>query len=138
MLLPPSLRPSRLLYDREGSSCSGSADAYCAPRSPRLTWHLADDVAPVTSTAARLAIHTVLIHRRHNFQPGLQPNPPLTPMRYWHLKRRSDKTLGDLAQMVNPIVRGWLNYYGRYYKSELNQSLRVLTSIWLVSGARQK
>jgi Sigma-70, region 4 len=102
VLLPPSLRPSRLLYDREGSSCSGSADAYCAPRSPRLTWHLADDVAPVTSTAARLAIHTVLIHRRHNFQPGLQPNPPLTQVLRlrFGLDRGYDRTQGEVGEQL--------------------------------------
>jgi RNA-directed DNA polymerase len=58
-------------------------------------------------------------------------------MRDWHLNRRSDQSLGDLAQMVNPIVRGWLNYYGRYYKSELNQSLRLLNE-HLLRWGRQK
>ena len=32
---------------------------------------------------------------------------------------RSDKTLKDLSRMFNPIIRGWINYYGKYYKSEL-------------------
>jgi RNA-directed DNA polymerase len=32
---------------------------------------------------------------------------------------RSDKTLEDLSRMFNPIIRGWINYYGKYYKSEL-------------------
>ena len=26
---------------------------------------------------------------------------------------------GDLAAMVNPVVAGWINYYGRFYKSGL-------------------
>jgi RNA-directed DNA polymerase len=75
-----------------------------------------------------------------SFLPGISPVASKAirqTMRYWHLKRHSDKTLGDLAQMVNPIVRGWLNYYGRYYKSELNQSLRLLNE-HLVRWARQK
>ena len=58
-------------------------------------------------------------------------------MRGWHLNRCSGKTLGDLAQMVNPIVRGWLNYYGRYYKAELNQTLQPLNE-HLARWARQK
>ena len=66
------------LYDREGSSCLGSADAYCAPRSPRLTSHPRLRRRDAHSRQ-RVCHHTVLIHRRHNFQPGLQPNPPLTP-----------------------------------------------------------
>jgi len=75
-----------------------------------------------------------------SFLPGISPAASKAirrTMRYWHLKRRSDKTLGDLAQMVNPIVRGWLNYYGRYYKTELNQSLRLLNE-HLARWARQK
>jgi len=40
-------------------------------------------------------------------------------MRDWRLHRRSDKGLEDLSRMFNPIVRGWINYYGNYYKSAL-------------------
>jgi RNA-directed DNA polymerase len=40
-------------------------------------------------------------------------------VRSWRLHRRSDKSLGDLARMYNPIIRGWINYYGSYYKSAL-------------------
>jgi RNA-directed DNA polymerase len=40
-------------------------------------------------------------------------------VRIWRLHRRSDKSLEDLAQMYNPIIRGWINYYGSYYKSAL-------------------
>ncbi len=75
-----------------------------------------------------------------SFSPGISPAASKAirqTMRYWHLNRCSDKTLGALAQMVNPIVRGWLNYYGRYYKSELNQSLRLLNE-HLARWARQK
>ena len=31
----------------------------------------------------------------------------------------SDKSIEDLAHMINPVVRGWINYYGSYYKSAL-------------------
>lgn len=74
------------------------------------------------------------------FGPGISPAASKElrqTMRGWRLNRRSGKTLGDLAQMVNPIVRGWLNYYGRYYKSELNQSLQLLNE-HLVRWARRK
>jgi RNA-directed DNA polymerase len=40
-------------------------------------------------------------------------------MRSWHLHRRSDKDLNEIAQIVNPHVRGWINYYGKFYKSAL-------------------
>jgi RNA-directed DNA polymerase len=45
-------------------------------------------------------------------------------IRSWHISRRSDKSLTDLARMFNPIVQGWINFYGRFYKSELFQVLR--------------
>ena len=47
-------------------------------------------------------------------------------VRSWHLARRSDKTLDDLARMFNSIVQGWINYYGRFYKSGLLYFLRRL------------
>ena len=40
-------------------------------------------------------------------------------MRRWQLHLRSDKALDDLARMWNPVLRGWINYYGKFYKSAL-------------------
>jgi len=45
-------------------------------------------------------------------------------IRSWHLARRSDKSLTDLARIINPIVQGWINFYGRFYKSMLLLVLR--------------
>ncbi len=40
-------------------------------------------------------------------------------IRRWRLHRWSNETLSDLAAFINPIVRGWINYYGRFYRSRL-------------------
>jgi RNA-directed DNA polymerase len=40
-------------------------------------------------------------------------------MRSWRVNCRSDKTLTDLALMFNLQLQGWINYYGRFYKSML-------------------
>ena len=40
-------------------------------------------------------------------------------IRAWHLKRRSGVDPSDLAEDINPQVRGWINYYGAFYRSEL-------------------
>ena len=47
-------------------------------------------------------------------------------IRSWQLARRSDKSLDDLARMFNSIVQGWINYYGRFYRSQLLYFLRRL------------
>lgn len=40
-------------------------------------------------------------------------------MRSWHLQLKSDKRLEDLSKMFDPVLRGWANYYGKFYKSEM-------------------
>ncbi len=47
-------------------------------------------------------------------------------IRGWKLHLRSDKTIEDLSRMFNPVVRGWIQYYGRYYRSAMYPSMRQL------------
>lgn len=47
-------------------------------------------------------------------------------IRSWQLHLRSDKSIEDLSRMFNPKVRGWLQYYGRYYRSALYPMMRQL------------
>ena len=35
------------------------------------------------------------------------------------LHRRTDKSLQEIAEMLNPVMRGWLNYFRHFYKSSL-------------------
>ena len=46
--------------------------------------------------------------------------------RKWRWSNRSDKTLEDLAFMFNRRIQGWINYYGRYYRSALYPVFKVL------------
>ena len=46
--------------------------------------------------------------------------------RGWHWPKRSNLDLEDLARLSNPAIRGWISYYGRFYKSELYPTLRCL------------
>lgn len=46
--------------------------------------------------------------------------------RKWRWSCRSDKSLEDLAFMFNRVIQGWINYYGRYYKSALLPVFKVL------------
>jgi RNA-directed DNA polymerase len=64
-----------------------------------------------------------------NFSPAVSAKAAKimrSTMRSWRLHLRSDKALDDLSRMFNPVVRGWINYYGSYYKSELYPILRQL------------
>jgi RNA-directed DNA polymerase len=58
-------------------------------------------------------------------------------IRSWRIHLRSDKAIDDLSRMFNPILRGWIVYYGQYYKSQLYPTFRVLDRI-LVRWARRK
>jgi len=55
----------------------------------------------------------------------------------WRINCRSDKSLGDLAHMVNKVVQGWINYYGRFYKSRLYPLLQHINE-YLVRWAKRK
>src|SRR5215213_10628621 len=75
-----------------------------------------------------------------NFTPAVSPRAAKAmrqTMRRWALAQRSDKALDDLARMFNPVLRGWLNYYGHYYRSALHPTFRCLDDS-LSRWAKQK
>jgi RNA-directed DNA polymerase len=64
-----------------------------------------------------------------NFSPAISNQAAKTirdTFRRWNLPNRSDKAIEDLSRMFNPIIRGWLQYYGRYYRSALYPTMREL------------
>jgi hypothetical protein len=64
-----------------------------------------------------------------NFSPGMSAKAGKRirqEIRSWKLPARSDRTLGDLARMFDQRIRGWVNYYGVFYKSALYPTLRQL------------
>jgi len=58
-------------------------------------------------------------------------------IRAWHLNRRSGTDLTSLAEDINPQVRGWIGYYGAFYRSEL-YSLAARIDDYLVRWAMHK
>jgi len=59
-------------------------------------------------------------------------------IRSWRLgATRNNQSLEEISRFVNPYVRGWVNYYGRYYRSALNPVLRHLERA-LVYWVRRK
>ncbi|MGH2369236.1 MAG: group II intron reverse transcriptase/maturase [Chloroflexota bacterium] len=60
-----------------------------------------------------------------------------TTVRRWRLDRKTGQTLADLAEWVNPIVRGWMQYYGRFNPSALYRVLQRVNT-YLVRFLRNK
>jgi len=58
-------------------------------------------------------------------------------MRHWHINLRSDKAIDDLARMWNPVLRGWIQYFGRFYKSATYPVFRHFNGL-LVRWAMRK
>lgn len=58
-------------------------------------------------------------------------------VRGWHLQLKCDKELSDLAKMFGPILRGWSNYYGRFYASAM-RPLWQSVNAYLVRWMRRK
>jgi group II intron reverse transcriptase/maturase len=58
-------------------------------------------------------------------------------IRSWRLHLCSGLTLTDLARQINPVVRGWINYYGRFYPSELSRALYSINE-YLMRWAMRK
>jgi RNA-directed DNA polymerase len=79
-------------------------------------------------------------HHFVNFSPAVSKEACVRmrrEIRRWRLHERSDKTLTDLARMFNTVIQGWINYYGRFYKSMLYPTFRHLNEI-LVRWAMRK
>lgn len=59
-------------------------------------------------------------------------------IREWRMaSTRNNQRLEDLARHINPAVRGWVHYYGRFYRSKCVQVLRHLNEA-LAVWARRK
>jgi RNA-directed DNA polymerase len=57
-------------------------------------------------------------------------------VRSWRLHRHMEMTSADIARWVNPRVRGWMTYYGAFYRSELYPLLRRVNAYlmrWLMN-----
>jgi len=59
-----------------------------------------------------------------------------TEVRSWRLHRHMEMTSADIARWVNPKIRGWMTYYGAFYRSELYPLLRRINAYlmrWLMN-----
>lgn len=64
-----------------------------------------------------------------NFTPAISPvnaKRIRQTVRRWRLHVRTRMTLFEIARLVNPIIRGWINYYSVYQRSSLTPVLRYI------------
>ena len=75
-----------------------------------------------------------------SFSPAISPEALKAKsdrLRALRIHRHTDLSLDDLARWLNPIIAGWMNYYGRYYRSALEPLLQRV-STYLRRWARKK
>jgi RNA-directed DNA polymerase len=63
------------------------------------------------------------------FNPAVSPaalKSMRAKIRELGIRRRSDWSLADIAHRINPLLRGWINYYGRYAPSAIAPLLRYV------------
>ncbi len=59
-------------------------------------------------------------------------------VRAWRIASiRNNQRLEDLAKLIDPEVRGWMNYYGRYYRTKCIAVLHHINAA-LARWARRK
>ena len=58
-------------------------------------------------------------------------------VRRWRLHLRIGQSLTDLARAVNPLVRGWMQYYGAFYRSAMHTLLQRINA-YLLRWVRKK
>jgi RNA-directed DNA polymerase len=78
--------------------------------------------------------------KRSSFLPAISKGAlkrVSTETRSWRLHLRTGQAFVDLARHVNPIVRGWMQYYGAFYRSALYPLLSRINA-YLVRWIQKK
>ena len=59
-----------------------------------------------------------------SFSPAASPQAikeMMREMRSWNLPKQTSASLHELAERYNPVLRGWMNYYGCFYKTAIRR-----------------
>ena len=75
-----------------------------------------------------------------SFQPAISNDAQKKiseQIRRWRLHRRIGLSLADIARWINPVVRGWMQYYGAFYRSALYPLLSRINA-YLMRWTRKK
>ncbi len=58
-------------------------------------------------------------------------------MRKWKLHKKCNRTIFEIASWINPIIKGWINYYGQFRKTALAPIFSLL-NVRLMKWAKWK
>lgn len=58
-------------------------------------------------------------------------------MHDWSVLQKTGNTIQEIALKINPVLRGWINYYGKFYKTKLKEFMHIV-NVKLASWARRK
>ena len=75
-----------------------------------------------------------------NFLPAVSTKAMRTmneKMKKWKALKKTTNTLQEIAEQINPVIRGWINYYGTFYKSKMKEFMHIL-NVKLEAWARRK
>ena len=75
-----------------------------------------------------------------SFQPAVSKEAQKrmsSEVRSWRIHLRTGRTFAELAREFNPVVRGWMQYYGAFYKTALYPLLRRINH-YLMRWVRKK
>lgn len=75
-----------------------------------------------------------------NFSPAMSSSAGKAirqELRSWSLPERSDKSIEDLSRMFGAKIQGWINYYGRFYRSQMYMTLRHINRKLVLWASRK-
>ena len=58
-------------------------------------------------------------------------------IRNWRLQDKTNKSLQEISVLINSKIQGWINYYAKYYKTEMYKILRYI-NYCLLKWVRRK
>jgi len=75
-----------------------------------------------------------------NFTPAISNKSKKSirqKVREWKLQLKAEKELLNLSKKFNSTIQGWINYYGKFYKSEMYPTLRHINKALIMWAGRK-
>lgn len=95
---------------------------YCKDKNRKFEFErISFDFLGYTFRSRRCVDKQGLVHP--NFLPAISRESKkeiIREIRSWHIHLRSDKSIAEISNSFGPVLKGWFNYYGRFYPTGMN------------------